>query len=183
VPEPEGRDRELDRHRRHVVRLGADLERLAALIEDVRHDRRRADPRQVVGADHPLVVLCHDPARGTEALRRGHGAERVDHAVVEPDERAVDLRDREVLVVTRVGDDCLADLRPARLARQVGARGSALRRALLEVDPVRRVELRRACVAWPVPVQGIEVEGRRAQLHERRRRYVDSLHQRALVEG
>src|SRR5438309_1467125 len=103
--------------------------------------------------DHPLVVLRHDRARGTETLSRRHGAERVDHAVVEPDERGMDLRDGEVLVVPRVGDDRLADVRPTRLAREVGAGWPALRRTVLEVNPVDLVELRRAGIGGPVAVE------------------------------
>ena len=60
--------------------------------------------------------------------------------------------------------------------------GPALRRAFLEVDPVGGVELRRAGIAWPVAVERVEVEARRARLQQRRRRDVDALHQRALVE-
>ena len=108
-----------------LVGLGVDLERLAPVLEDVGDDRRRADPLQVVGADHPLVVLRDDPARLLEAVRRRR--QRVDDAVVEPDDRAVRLRDREVLVVPLVGDDRQADVGAARLARQVGARRPACR--------------------------------------------------------
>ena len=67
-------------------------------------------------------------------------------------------------------------------ARQVGARRAALRRAHLEVHAVGLVELRRAGIAGPVAVERVEVEARRARLQERRRRDVDALHQRALVE-
>ena len=69
MAEPERRDRELDRHRRDAGRGCADLERLSALTEDVRDDGRRADPRETVGADHPLVMLGHDLSRLGEALR------------------------------------------------------------------------------------------------------------------
>ena len=95
---------------------------------------------------------------------------------------AVRLRDREVLVVSRVGDDRLAD-RARGLSRQVRAWRAALRRAQLQMDAVGLVELRRGGILGAVAVQRVEVEARRARLEERRRRDVGALHQPALVEG
>src|SRR5207249_7689648 len=70
------------------------------LLGDVwkRPHPRRADPRQVVRADHPLVVLGDDPPGPGEALRLRHrGGQRVDDAVVEPDHSEVRLGDGEIL--------------------------------------------------------------------------------------
>jgi hypothetical protein len=73
-------------------------------LKDVVDRARAAHPRQVVRLDHPLVVLGDELAGGGEALRGGdRGGQRVEHAVVEADHRAVGLRDRQVLVVARVG--------------------------------------------------------------------------------
>ena len=164
VPEPERRDRELDRHRRHVRRRRADLEDLAAVGEDVVDDRRVADPRQVVVADHPLVVLDHRSPRAGEALRRRHrGPELVDHPVVEADDRAVRLRDGEVLVVAEVGDVRVLLPRRRRAAGRSPAwppggpsppprssRSSAARRRPRRTSPSR--------VAGPGAVERVEVE-------------------------
>src|SRR3954451_19901815 len=122
VPERERGDGKLDRHRGDRGGRRADLEGLAPVVEDIVDHRLGGDPRQVVRADHPLVVLGHQLARGAEPLGRGHrGRQRVDHAVVEADHRQMRLRDREVLVVALVGDDGLALLRraAARATRQV----------------------------------------------------------------
>ena len=190
VAEPEGGDAELDRHRRHVGGRGPDLEHLAALVEDVVDRARAADPRQVVGADHPLVVLGDELARGGELLRGGHrGGQRVEHAVVEADHRQVGLRDREVLVVAVVGDDRLALrlLGGAGAAREVEAvlgrdAVGGHRLAHLEVHAVGLVELRRLRVLRAGAVQRVEVEAGRAGLQQHARVDLRPEHDRRLVE-
>ena len=72
------------------IALGVRLEDLATLVEDVVHDARSADARQVVGLEHPLVVLDDLLTRTPEAIRRRDGrVERVDDPVVEADHREV----------------------------------------------------------------------------------------------
>ena len=190
VAEAERGDAELDRHRRDVGRRRADLEHLAALVEDVVDRARAADPRQVVGADHPLVVLGDELAGRRELLRGRHrGRQRVEHAVVEADHRQVGLGDREVLVVARVGDDRLALglLGRAGAAREVEAvlggdavGGHGL--AHLEVHAVGLVELRRLRVLRPGAVERVEVEAGRARLQQRARRDLRAQHDGRLVE-
>jgi hypothetical protein len=162
VPEAERGDGELERHRRDAVRGRVDLEDLAALVEDGSDHGGRDDPRQVVGANHPLVVLGDDLARLSEALGRWNRArERVDHRVMEADQGEVDLRDREVLVVPRVGNDRFAGVGARRHSRKVETlarvRPTALCRANLEVHVVA-IELRRARVLRAVAVQRVEIE-------------------------
>ena len=175
VAQPEAGDRELDRHRRHVGRRRADLEHLAARVEDVVDRAGAADPRQVVRADHPLVVLRDELARLREALGGGHrGGEAVEHAVVEADDRGVGLGDGQVLVVAGVGDDRPAwPSRSAGAARQVEAglgrdavRGDGL--ADLQVHAVGLVELGRGGVLRAGAVERVEVEARRARLQQLR---------------
>ena len=186
VAEPERGDGELERHRRHAVRGRVDLECLAAVVEHVLDDAGRADPRQVVGADHPLVVLRDDLARLGEALRRRHrGRQRVDDAVVEPDHREVRLRDREVLVVPRVRYDALrGDSAPDRRAagRTLVEAGRRLRCPTFRCSVVA-VELRRARILRPDAVERVQIEARRPRLLDVRGRDVRPLHQRGLVEG
>ena len=191
VPEPVGGDRELDRHGRDVGRRRADLERLAPVAEHVVERRRPADARQEVMAQHPLVVLGDELARLREALcRRQRGGEAVDDAVVEADERQVGLRDHEVLVVARVGDD-----RPplglgvgALAARQVepvhrGVAADRGRLAVAQVHQIGLVEPRRLGVLRPGAVHRVEVQRRRAALQQRGRVDRGAEHHRRLVEG
>ena len=190
MTEPEGSDGELDRHRRDVGRRHTDLERLPPAVEHVAHDARRADPRKVVGAEHPLVVPRDLRSRLHEAEAWGHGGgKRVHDPVVEADHREVRLGDREVLVVPRVGDDRLA------LGRRGGARspgeveplhpGEALRREglpHLQVDAVRFVELLRCRIRRTGTVERVEIEAGRARLQQLGRRHVLAEHHARLVE-
>jgi hypothetical protein len=126
VPQPKGGDRELDRHRGHITglqghvrRVGAgvarirdDLEERPAVGEDVVEDFPVHDAREEVALEHPLVML-HD--RGTRRLEelgagRALSTECPHHAVVEADERQVDLGHDEVLVVAQIGDQGPAPL-------------------------------------------------------------------------
>ena len=137
------------------------------------------DPRQVVGAQHPLVVAGDDVARRREALACPASSSRasVDHAVVEADHRQVRLRHREVLVVALVGDEGLPLLGPAararpraagRSRRAPGSARTRSRRSCRSSDAGRR------CRTWPTP----DRPGRRRRaspgpapasaLHERR---------------
>ena len=102
---------------------------------------------------------------------------------MEPDERRVRLRDREVLVVSRIRDDRLPDRSPGRQPRQVGAWRPTLCGTRLQVQAVGLVERGRERILRAVAVQRVEVELGRARLQERRRRDIGALHQRALVEG
>ena len=135
-------------------------------------------------------MLRHPLARALEARAGGNGAERVDDAVVEADHGQVGLRDREVLVVPRVGDDRLPLRRNggARAARQVEAvlRGQPVAGgglAHLQVEPVGLVELLRSGISRARAVEGVEVEARRAGLEERGRSDVLPEHHVRLVEG
>ncbi len=188
VAEPVGGDRELDRHRRHLGRRRADLEQLAAVREDVVHDRLVDDAGQEVGADHPLVVLADLAPGAGELLRLGRRRrQRVADAVVEADERQVGLRDDEVLVVARLRDERRAPRRRVALADagqvEVGERRIAAcdRRAHLQVQAVA-VELRRPGVVRPGAVERVEVEHRRAALEQVGGRDVDAEHDARLVE-
>jgi hypothetical protein len=72
--------------------------------------------RPRVGAQHPLVVAHHLLACRGEQPSPGRPAQRrlVHDPVVEPDDRQVRLRDRQVLVVAGVRDERLAPVRPVR---------------------------------------------------------------------
>ena len=189
MPEPEGRDGELDRHRGDVGRVGVQRERLAPVREHVVDDGRLADPRQEVVAQHPLVVLDDALARPREALRGGRaGRQRVDHAVVEADDGEVRLRHRQVLVVALVGDDRLALLRGRRAGaarevvpvhRRVGV--DRHRPAHLQVAVVL-VERGAGRVRRSRAVERVEVQARRAALQQLRGRHVLAQHHRRLVE-
>jgi hypothetical protein len=133
VAQPVRRDRELDRHRRRVVAAvvaAGHLEELAAVGEDVVHDRRVDDARQEVRLQHELVVPDHQLLGRAEQPLTGEAGERelVDHAVVEADEREVRLRDDEVLVVARVRDQRQAPIR----------RGAGVPAAARQVEPLER---------------------------------------------
>ena len=117
VAEPERRDRELQRHRRYVGRCGVGLDEHATVGEDVVDDSRVEDPRQVVVAQHPLVVQRHLLAGLAEVLRRGRGRGVVDDPVVEVDHRHVGLGDDQVLVVAGVRDQRGAAPRPRAAGR------------------------------------------------------------------
>jgi len=145
---------------------------------------------QVVRLDHPLVVLGDELAGRREPLGGRHRArQRVEHAVVEADHRAVGLADREVLVVARVGDDRLAlgILGRARAAWEVEAglgrdAVDRLGRAGLEVHAVGLVELRRLRVLGAGAVERVEVEAGRARLQQHARVDLRPEHHVRLVE-
>ncbi len=187
MPEPVRRDRELDRHRRGVavpVVPAGHLEELAAVGEDVLHDRRVDDARQEVGLEHPLVVPDHQLLGGAEQPVSGEAGERelVDHAVVEADERQVRLGDHQVLVVARVRDQRCAPVgRRARgptAARQVealerhvdavvpGRERRWARGARLELHAVLGVEDLVVLVTRAAAVDRVEVQRRRAALQQ-----------------
>ncbi len=175
MPEPEPGDGELDGHGRHLGGPGVGLDELAAVREDVVDDSRVDDPRQVVVADHPLVVQRHRLAGLPEPLdRRQARGQRVDHRVVEPEHRDVGLGDDEVLVVARVGDQRRAlavDTRQV-MTLLAGVRADLAGLAQLEVQPVVLVELGGLRVSRPGAVQRVEVQPRRPALHELRRGHV-----------
>ena len=191
VAQPEGGDRELDRHRRHRERVGADLEDLAAVGEDVVDDRPLADPAQVVGAEHPLVVEDDEPPGPGEALVGGRGrVEGVDDAVVEADHREVVLGHGEVLVVAgsgirarrRLGPFSSVPVRARSNPTRAGVGADPDGLAHLEV-PVVGVELRGHRVGRPRAVQRVEVEGGRTTLEEVGRRDLVAERDDGLVEG
>src|SRR5256885_16763714 len=81
---------------------------------------------------------------------------RPDHGVVvEPDERALQSRDDQVLVVPRVGDD--GRVRPVVDTRQVLEQTAEAEPELVAVRWVVELWARDG----PVPVDGVEVERRR----------------------
>ncbi len=161
------------------------LEHLAAVGEHVVDDRRLADPLQVVVADHPLVVLDDRAAGADEALVGGLRGELVDDPVVEAHHREVRLRDRQVLVVARVGDDRELLARAARQveALLVGELAVVRRLAHLELAPVVVEELLRLRVVGAGAVERVEVERRRAALAQLRRGDVGAERDLRLVEG
>ena len=159
-------------------------------LKYVADDPGGADPREVVRAQHPLIVLGDELAGDGEALRRGDGAQRVDDAVVETDEGKVRLGDNQVLVVARVGNNCLAPGGRARpgAPRKVkaGSGGETAGRdgvARPQVKAVGLVELRRPWIARPGAVEGIEVESRRAPLEQPSRRDGLAQHRVSPVEA
>src|SRR4051812_17394204 len=91
------------------------------------------------------------------------------------------LRNREVFVVSPIGDDRLAD-RTRCLSWQVRALRPPLRLAVPEMDAVALVELGRAGILRADAVKRVKVETRGTRLEQRRGRDIDVLHQRALVE-
>ncbi len=177
MSEPEGGHRELDRHGRDVGRRRVWLERLAAVPEDVVDDAPGTDTREVVGLEHPLVVLGDDRPGPREALASRHRVgQAIDDPVVEPDHRQMRLGDRQILVVPRIRDDRLAllGLRAAGAPGKVeaGLGGDAfgrLRPSHPHVHAVGLVERRRIRILRPRPIERIEVEARRAPLKELRR--------------
>ncbi len=142
VPEPVRRDRELDRHGRHVDRGRGRLDQLAAVGEHVVQDVLLDDPRQEVVPDQPLVVQGHRLARPPELLAGRHRrGQLVDDPVVEADHREVGLGDDQVLVVARVRDQ--------RGALLHGATGADPRQVVADLLPVR---------AGPDGVAGLQVQ-------------------------
>ena len=136
-------------------------------------------------AQHPLVVQRHLLARLAEVLRRGRGRGVVDDPVVEVHHRHVGLGDDEVLVVAGVRDQrgpLPVDARQV-VALLGGVRPDLLGGADLEVQPVGLVELGGCRVARPHAVQGVQVEPRRATLHELGRRDVLAERDVRTVEG
>jgi len=115
-----------------------------------------------------LLAVLRTQVELAKALRRGQGLRGlVDHLVVEADHRVVGLRDDQVLVVARVGDQrllrgldaALADAREVveRLGRHALGRD---RRTRQQVHAVGGVELRGPGVAGAVAVERVEVEPR-----------------------
>ena len=70
VPEPERRDRELDRHGRYGGGRGVRLDEHPAVLPDVVERRGSADPWQVVVPDQPLVVQRDRPAGACGTVAR-----------------------------------------------------------------------------------------------------------------
>ena len=188
VAQAVGGHRELDRHGGRLARHRVHLDHLAPRGEHGVDDGRVHDARQEVVPDHPLVVAHHLLARGREQVGRRHPLrrERVDHPVVEADERGMGLGDDQVLVVARVRDQRL----PVRLAREVEA-GMGLvrdrqvrhrgRGAGLQAHLVRLVEL--GAEVGSQAVERVEVEAGRARLLERGGGEGDAAGELALVEG
>ena len=122
VPEPEGADRELDRHRRHAQRVGARLDDLATVGEDVGDHVAVADPRQVVGAA-ASTGSAGPPGAGPSRTARPPASPApsvADDPVVEADHRGVVLGDGEVLVVAQVGDGFAVRLADADAGADAG---------------------------------------------------------------
>lgn len=113
VTEAEGGDGELDRHGGYVHGVGRGLEDLPAVLEDVVDDSLGTDARKVVTPDDPLVEGGHLPPGRREPLCGGCCRRKaVDNPAMEASERQMGLRDGEVLVASRLGDQCLALLCP-----------------------------------------------------------------------
>ena len=130
--------------------------------------------------EHPLVVLDDRiPGRREEHHGGGGLRQRVHDPVVEPDERQVGLGDGQVLVVAGVrdlGGAAFGDLGADADAREVeavhgdiraGERRVGARRPHLQVDLVP-VEL--GVHRGTATVERVEVQSRRAPLHELRDR-------------
>ena len=184
VAEPEGRDGELDRHRRAAL-LGAapTSNTLRPLLNTFVDHGRRADLGQVVGADHPLVVLGDDLPRLVEALRRGTDAGSVSTTRLW--NRIIARWTCATARFSSFRGSGISASRRARRAlpfRPAGGRTPAPGRPVgtphLQVQAVA-VELGRARILRPGSVERVEVERRRAVLLDVGRRDVDALHQGA----
>ena len=150
-----------------------------------------ADPRQVVGANHPLVVLRHDLARLLEPLCRGRGRreacrrtrlwKRIIARCVWATARFSSLRGSGMTALR-----FFAAVLPTAGQVEAGLRRAG--RASASVVPIFRwrsslVELRRLRVARAGSVERVEVEARRAPLEQCRGGDVLAEHDRRLVEG
>ena len=131
VAEPVGGDRELDRDERRVTPAVEPTPATQDVLDEVLAD----DRGQELMHDDPLVMPAHEPL-GTvkDAVGVGHalGRDRLYDFVVELQQREVQLRDDQVLIVSRVADQCGV----LAVARQVTRRGG--------VDE----QLGRAGLAW-----------------------------------
>ena len=122
----------------------------------------------------PVVVPRRHPPRLLERrIRIPVRSRPVDRAVVEEDERALQPRNHQVLVVTRIGHD----RRAARVARQILEHPARLDPQLRPVGRV--VELRTRDRTRPI--HRVEVERRRAPVR-RAARIGRNSHHRARVE-
>ena len=134
----------------------------APVREHVVDQRLTDEQRQELVHDHPLVVPAREGARLLEhrrgRTRRWNALHVVDGVVVEQQERGVQPRDDDVLVIATVADDRGV----AGVAREVLEEAAALD---LELDPPARrvVELRAS--GRPRAVHRVEVEVRVAAVH------------------
>ncbi|MGY4330041.1 hypothetical protein ACVWWG_004458 [Bradyrhizobium sp. LB7.2] len=158
MPEPIGRDRELDRHER--IGLPVVVGELAAVVA-----ARGLQFVQHAGMDDAWQEIVQHDVLIVESNALLHVLERqavivVDHAVVKAQHQGLELRDDAVLVVAGI-----ADQRAALEARQVAGIGHARAGHLLaeaEFDAVIHVGL----VVRTAAVEIIQIERRRAEVDE-----------------
>jgi hypothetical protein len=105
----------LELHRNEAL-AHARLVDAAPLLEHVVDQPLADDQRQELVQDDPVVVPCRHPPRLLERrIRIPVRSRPVDRPVVEANECALQPRNHQVLVVTRIGHD----RRAARVARQI----------------------------------------------------------------
>jgi hypothetical protein len=145
--------------------------------QDVVHHLLADDPGQEVVHDDPLVVPPDQPLDLLEQVvpaQRAVGRDGLHDGVVEPQHRAVQLGDQDVLVVAGVadqrtaGEDGPAVALPRLVARQVRARPAAGLEADLLAQPEAGqpggLVVHVGLVGGAAAVHGVEVEARRPEV-------------------
>src|SRR5690606_32930602 len=101
---------------------------------------------------------------GTREALRWRTVDRLGDGVVEAEEREVELRDDDILVVTRIADQRATPRRVGvRDARQIEL--PIVDRLHAKADAVRFVE--KGLVNRTAAVEGVEIEARRAEIVQR----------------